>query len=183
MTVQQREKGWGHHKCFAWQRCAEHILPVNEKKHSCSWKWRNLSYNSETGPLAALGLFVLLEKKEKQSRKCAEPAVTSQPIPGRDILAIKKWCTRTHDSPTAPLKKCENIQNKKKKKKKKRQDHIMAFGMRRQFVAWMPAPARRQWWRRPGLMESVWLQCSFHQIYHLLCTRRGIELIITRIHT
>lgn len=35
----------------------------------------------KTGPLAALSLFVLLQKKEKPSRKCAEPAATSQPIP------------------------------------------------------------------------------------------------------
>lgn len=123
---------------------------------------------------------IRIASEGKQSRKCAEPAVSSQPIPGRDILAIKKWCMRTR-FPTAPLKKCENIQ---KKKEEKRQDHIMAFGMRSLlFVAWMPAPAHRQWWWRPGLMESVWHQCSFHQIYHLFCTRRGIELTITRIHT
>lgn len=134
-------------RVFLHDSAAEHILPVNENKHSFThaWTWGNLSNLSETGPLAALRLLVLLQKKEKQSRKCAEPAVSSQPIPGTDILALRNdaW---EHTLADGSFKETW----KYTKGGKKRRDHIMAWGMRRPFVAWTPAPAHRQWWRWRG---------------------------------
>lgn len=99
-----------------------------------------------------------------------------------DILAIKKRYMRTQNPPQ--LIKGVRMYTR-------RQDDIMAFGMRRQFAAWMPAPAQAgggQWrwlrWNVP-LWESQAGTHADSQTRHLLCTRRRVALIKTewRIHT
>lgn len=115
---------------------------------------------------------VHIASKRDRKNLCISAAL-SQPIAWWDVLAIKKWYMRTHNPPQLLLREVRIYT--------RRQDDIMAFGMRRQFAAWMPAwnQAGQRWWFLP-LWES---QTSIHallQTSHLLCIqKRVVELIKT----
>lgn len=89
----------------------------------------------------------------------------------------KQMMQENRRSSTAPFQKRDNTQRtfkKKKKKKKWKTASYHGFWDEKAVCCVDASPSTQA-----TMTTSVWHQCSFHQIDHLLCTCRGIERIIT----
>lgn len=123
MSVQQREKGWGHRKyfCMTAVRWAHSPSDWKISIHTCAHASKCPTFQRQDLRLLSDCSYCFRRKKNNPVNVLCPPSQ----IPA--ILAINKWCTRTRDPPRLLYRKVSIYNNNNKKEEEEMKDELISW--------------------------------------------------------